>query len=152
MVRIVCHIMVNMFDTTPEQIATVNRLMTKRDQHDGIALGYHGTSASRARSISASGFVDYLPAPGEWNNTPGEFFWDEEYQQNAIYPGQEKVRKDGEKEFAIINSRLVNPAPDYYLFRPEWRANAANVGIIAVQYYDVESRELLAEQTDFKAF
>jgi hypothetical protein len=129
----------------PERRKNVERLVRKSKENGGIVIGFHGISATRARRIAVSGFEDRAPERGQWRDVKGVYFWDEEYKRNALGPGRNRASEDGDDEFAVVEASLLNPAPDYKMLRPQWRALANNIALLAIRYYDLATDELHQE-------
>lgn len=129
-------------DETLARLHNVNRIMAQRDRNGGVAIGAHGTSATRAAQILVVGFEDCVPERGGFQDQRGVYFWDEEYANNAFMPGRQRAQEDGDDSFAVILARLCRPSPDYVRYRPQWRALARDVTITEVRYYDLSSGKM----------
>ncbi|HBQ50792.1 hypothetical protein A3B42_04050 [Candidatus Daviesbacteria bacterium RIFCSPLOWO2_01_FULL_38_10] len=111
-----------------EQLDSLNRMIAKKERQGGVVKGYHGTSASLGREIMRGGFKDQRDAEGGF----GIYFWDEEVANNARLYGQDKAKKLGESEYAVIEAELNDPRPDFLMGRPQWVVNGDNANILNI--------------------
>ena len=122
------------FELDDEQYDLIEKMLQTKEQNGGVVIGYHGTSASRAREIESTGFENKVAV----DQRSGVFAWDEDMQENAINFGKSRAIKDGDSEFAIVRVEMTNPEPDYHQGRRgEWKAYADKVKILDIQFYSV---------------
>ena len=118
-------------------LCNLNVLLKKKKICKGKVIGYHGTSASRAKSIGINGFRNSVCVEGHY----GVWFWDEDYRNNSIPAAQDKSKEDGDLEYAIIKAELDSPIPDLSpLARPQWRATKDRIKILGVEYVPINQR------------
>lgn len=114
------------------EIDGLNEMIAKKERQQGVLEGFHGTSASRARSIQETGPENYRCVEGEF----GVWFHDDEKKGNAQLHGIDKAREDGDSQYAIIRARSAEARPDLR-GRPQWIAAADKLEILSVEFFDL---------------
>jgi hypothetical protein len=123
------------FELEDDQYQAIDAMLQRKEKNHGVVIGYHGTSASRARMIEANGFENRVAV----DQRTGVFAWDETMKDNAKSFGKDRAKKDGDSQYAVIVLEMTNPEPDYLQGRNgEWKAYADQTKVLSVQYYSVD--------------
>lgn len=122
---------------TESQLKMLNYMIDKKILNNGIIIGYHGTSKTRAEQIIEKGFEDRNDRKivGE---SPGVFVWDEEFKGNATSPGKKAAIEDDDTEYALIKVKILNPEPDFKMGRPQWKGLSKDITILGVEFYSID--------------
>lgn len=121
-----------------KSIATGQAQQERLLESGGIATGYHGTSASAARSILETGFRNSHPTRLDQNSavyfTDGD---DEKCLAGAQGYGIDKALWNNEREYAVFRASFRNPEPDFMTGQSIWAVQARNIIEYSVEFYAV---------------
>lgn len=87
------------FELEDHQYDVIEAMLRTKELNGGIVIGYHGTSATKAREIEANGFENKVAV----DKRSGVFAWDESMKENATSFGKKRAEQDGDASHYYLN-------------------------------------------------
>lgn len=127
---------------TKLELLRIEKLMReKKEAQGGIARGFHGTSALRARAMELTGkFNNYTCILGMY----GVHFHDEDRGDNAHAHGRYKAQDDKDNQYAVMEVSSPAAVPNGYPY--QWIAHAESITILNVKYYNLDKTPVPANE------